>query len=129
MENNVILLDTSILIDYFRKSDKQNSILISLFDKGYEFSISAITHYEIYSGATELQLPFWNDLLARTTILPFDESVSQIAVNLNSDLKRSRNQIGMADLFIAATAISNNLSLSSLNKKHFERIDELSLIE
>ena len=100
-----------------------------LFDKGYNFSISAITHYEIYSGATEQQLTFWTDLLKRTTVLPFDEAVSKIAVTLNSVLKRKRNQIGMADLFIAATAISNDLSLSTLNKKHFLRIDELSLVE
>ena len=129
MENTLILLDTSILIDYFRKSDKQNSNLVMLFDKGYNFSISAITHYEIYSGATEQQLTFWTDLLKRTTVLPFDETVSKIAVNLNSVLKLKRNQIGMADLFIAATAISNNISLSTLNKKHFLRIDELSLVE
>ncbi len=129
MAHNLILADTSILIDYFRKSDKSNSVLIALFDQGYDFSISAITHYEIYSGATVQQLPFWSSLLDRTKVLPFDETVSQLAINLNSALKRKRKQIGMADLFIAATAISNNLPLSTLNKKHFDRIDGLSLIE
>ena len=129
MANNLILVDTSILIDYFRKSDKSNSVLIALFDQGYDFSISAITHYEIYSGATALQLPFWNDLLNRTKVLPFDNLISQIAVDINSELKRKRKQIGLADLFIAATAISKDLHLTTLNKKHFERIDKLSLIE
>jgi len=129
MADNIILADTSILIDYFRKSDKQKSVLLVLFDQGYDFSISAITHYEIYSGATVQQIPFWTNLLNKTKVLPFDENVSQIAVNLNSALKRKRKQIGIADLFIAATAISNNLPLSTLNKKHFDRIDGLSLIE
>ena len=129
MAHNIILADTSILIDYFRKSDKSNSVLMALFDQGYDFSISAITHYEIYSGATAHQLPFWTSLLDRTKVLPFAETVSQLAIKLNSDLKRKRKQIGMAELFIAATAISHNLPLSTLNKKHFERIDGLSLIE
>ena len=129
MANNIILADTSILIDYFRKSEKLNSVLIALFDQGYNFAISAITHYEIYSGATAFQIPFWNNLLNRTKVLPFDNLISQIAVDINAELKRKRKQIGLADLFIAATAISNNLPLSTLNKKHFERIDKLSLIE
>jgi tRNA(fMet)-specific endonuclease VapC len=43
MADSIILADTSILIDYFRKTDKANSKLIALFDQGYDFSVSAIT--------------------------------------------------------------------------------------
>ncbi len=129
MADKIILADTSILIDYFRKTDKVNSVMIALFDQGFDFSISAITHYEIYSGATALQLPFWTNLLSRTKVLPFDEAVAQTAVDINTILKRKRKQIGMADLFIAATAISNHLSLATLNKKHFDRIDGLTIVE
>ena len=129
MADKIILADTSILIDYFRKTDKANSRLISLFDQGYDFNISAITHYEIYSGATSVQLLFWSSLLARTKVLALDEIVAQAAVDINNMLKRKSKQAGMADLFIAATAISNNLSLATLNIKHFDRIDGLNVIE
>ncbi len=129
MADKIILADTSILIDYFRKTDKANSRLIALFDQGYDFNISAITHYEIYSGATSVQLPFWTSLLARTKVLALDQAIAQAAVDLNNMLKRKRKQIGMADLFIAATAVSNNLSLATLNIKHFDRIDGLNVIE
>lgn len=129
MADKIILADTSILIDYFRKTDKANSKLIALFDEGYNFNISAITHYEIYAGATLIQLPFWTRLLTRTKVLALDQNVAQAAVDINNILKRKRKQIGMADLFIAATAMSNNLSLTTLNTKHFERIDGLSVIE
>lgn len=129
MAYKIILADTSILIDYFRKTDKTNSRLIALFDEGYNFNISSITHYEIYSGATSIQLPFWTSLLARTKVLALDLNVAQTAVDINNILKRKRKQIGMADLFIATTAISNNLSLTTLNIKHFDRIDGLSMIE
>jgi len=50
MAEKIILADTSILIDFFRKTDKANSKLISLVREGYVFYISAITEYEIYSG-------------------------------------------------------------------------------
>ncbi len=129
MADKIILADTSILIDYFRKTDKVNAVMIALFDQGFDFSISAITHYEIYSGATALQLPFWTNLLSRTKVLPFDEAVAQTAVDINTILKLKRKQIGIADLFIAATAISNHLSLATLNKKHFDRIDGLTIVE
>ncbi len=129
MADKIILADTSILIDYFRKTDKVNSVMIALFDQGFDFSISAITHYEIYSGATALQLPFWTNLLSRTKVLPFDEAVAQTAVDINTILKLKLKQIGIADLFIAATAISNHLSLATLNKKHFDRIDGLTIVE
>lgn len=50
MANKVILVDTSILIDYYRKTDKENSVWIGLVRQEYSFAISAITKYEIYSG-------------------------------------------------------------------------------
>ncbi len=129
MADKIILTDTSILIDYYRKTDKDNSVLISLFDQGYDFTISAITYYEIYSGTIANQLTFWKSLLQRTKVLALDEIVAQAAVDINNELKRKRKQIEIADLFIAATAIANNLSFATLNRKHFERIDSLDLVE
>ena len=92
MADKIILADTSILIDYFRKTDKANSRLISLFDQGYDFNISAITHYEIYSGATSVQLPFWSSLLSRTKVLALDEIVAQAAVDINNINKLLRRE-------------------------------------
>jgi tRNA(fMet)-specific endonuclease VapC len=52
-----------------------------------------------------------------------------MAVIINSALKAKRKQIDLADLFIAATAVTHDLSLATLNKKHFARIDTLKIIE
>lgn len=129
MANKIVLADTSILIDLFRKSDKENSRFVKLALEGYEFQISAITEYEVYSGANASQLPFWNDLLQKVEVLPFDKNVVKYAVLINSQLKQKRKQIDLADLFIAATANANNLPLTTLNRKHFDRIDSLEIIE
>jgi len=103
--------------------------LVSLVRQGYNYSISSITEYEIYTGATLGQVDFWDNFLQKTDVLPFDRAAAKIAVNLNKALKRKRKLIETADLFIAATALANNLPFATLNKKHFERINELILIE
>jgi len=129
MANKVRMVDTSILIDFYRKTDKNKTIWISLVRQGYEFAISSITKYEIYSGATKNQLQFWNDVLIAILVIPFDESSVDKAVEINNMLKRKRKQINLADLFIAATAMNYNLPIATLNKKHFERIEGLTLVE
>jgi len=128
MENKIIMVDTSVLIDYYRKTDKSKSEWISLVRQDYQFAISAITKYEIYSGATEQQLEFWDTIMQVITIIPFDEIAVNMAVQINNSLKRKRKQIDIADLFIASTAMANNLPIATLNKKHFNRIDGLEII-
>jgi len=122
------LVDTSILIDLFRKTDKSNSALIALVRNGYTYSISAVTEYEIYCGASLIQTNFWDDFLRKTDVLLFDKKVARIAVEINIDLKRKSKQISIPDLFIAATAIANNLLFATLNKKHFSRVEGLTMI-
>ena len=129
MEDKIILIDTSILIDYYRKTDKTNSVWISLFNKGYGFAISAISKYEIYSGATASQLLFWDKILENIKVLSFDETTVNTAVSINTNLKKKRKQIDIADLFIAATAVNKNLPIATLNKKHFDRIEGLLLMD
>jgi tRNA(fMet)-specific endonuclease VapC len=129
MAYQVILVDTSILIDYYRKTDKANSQWVALVRQGHKFAISVVTKYEIYSGATPSQLAFWDNVLQAVEVISLDEVSIDTAVATNSSLKRKRKQIDLADLFIAATAITHNLPLATLNKKHFERIDGLQLIK
>jgi predicted nucleic acid-binding protein len=123
------MVDTSILIDFYRKTDKSNSIWVSLVRQEYQFAISAITKYEIYSGATKNQLEFWNNILQVINVIPFNEACVDTAVALNIVLKQKRSQIDIADLFIAATALTHNLPFSTLNRKHFDRIPNLKIIE
>ena len=129
MADKLILVDTSILIDYYRKTDKEKTIWISLVRKGYSFAASAVTKFEIYSGATNNQLEFWDKVFQIILVLPFDEASATSAVSINNALKKRRNKIDIADLFIAATAVSNSLPIATLNRKHFERVDKLKIIE
>ena len=129
MADKIVLADTSVLIDLFRKTDKSKAALVALVRKGYVYCISAVTEYEISTGATLSQVVFWEDFLHKTDVLPFDKNAPKAAVSLTKELKRKRKLIDVPDLFIAATAIVHNLPIATLNKKHFERIDGLQIIE
>lgn len=93
MADKLILVDTSILIDYYRKTNKTNSAWFGLIDKDYEFAISSITKYELYSGAAQSQIDFWNSILAAIPVIPFDESCVDKAITdkFNFEAKTKTN--------------------------------------
>jgi tRNA(fMet)-specific endonuclease VapC len=129
MEKQLICLDTSVLIDYFRKTKKEKSFLYDLTNTYENFAVSVITEFEIYSGSNNLQKKFWDQFFDNITILPFDSRASQTAASLFKELKQKNKVIGMPDLLIGATALVNNLPLATLNVKDFERLENLKLIE
>lgn len=77
-------VDTSILIDFYRKTNKENSVWIKLVRYGYSFAISTISKYEIYSGASEKQIQFWDEIFRLIDVIPFNEDCVNTAVLINS---------------------------------------------
>ena len=69
------------------------------------------------------------ELLFRTNILDFTELSARKASEILKELKNKGKMIDMGDLFIASTAIVNKCALATLNKKHFENIRELNLLD
>ncbi|GGH39533.1 type II toxin-antitoxin system VapC family toxin [Dyadobacter endophyticus] len=128
MAKKLVLVDTSVLIDFFRKSNKANSRLLKMVRDDFSYCISALTEFEIYTGTTPNQTAYWEDFLFRTQVLAFDKEIARTAVDISKALKKQSKLIGMADLFIAATAVHYSLPLATLNVKHFERVDELILL-
>ena len=128
MADNELMVDSTILIDYFRKTDKVNSKLVSHFKQYKRLYISSITEFEVVNGATEKHLQFWNGMLQRFSVLDFDSKAARQAANIVAQLKTKRKTIDKPDLFIAATAIVHELTLDTLNIKHFVDIDNLKLL-
>jgi tRNA(fMet)-specific endonuclease VapC len=128
MEVTKVLVDTSILIDYYRKTNKDRTEWMRLAEQKFKFATSVIAKYEIYSGATDLQLELWDSIFADIEVIPVTEYSEDEAVCINAKLKQARKQIAFPDLLIAATAVSNKMPLATLNKRHFERIMSLELV-
>lgn len=76
------MIDTTLLIDYFRKTDKSKSRLVQLSQQFEQLIISSVTEFEIYGGATPAQLSFWQQLLSEIVVLPFDSKAGHIVVDV-----------------------------------------------
>lgn len=62
MADELICLDSTILIDYFRKTKKENSFFFELANQYSTFAVSIITEFEILSGSNQNQnqKEFWD---------------------------------------------------------------------
>lgn len=113
MADEKLTFDSTILIDYFRKTDKAHSKLVAHFRNYEHLYISSVTEFEVVNGATIEHLQFWDGILARFTILDFDSKAARQAANIVAQLKTKRKTIDKPDLFIAATAVVSNLTLDT----------------
>lgn len=121
------VVDSSILIEFFRKKDKWNSRLTTIKRDYDRIVVSTITEYEIYLGVRRDDVDFWRDIFASLIILPVDREIAQTAALLQRELKRQRSQLGLADLLISATATVYGLPVATLDKDHFTRIPGLDV--
>lgn len=123
-----ILLDTSVLIDFMRKTDKQKSLLVQLAKTTSSFFISSITEYELERGLNEHHHQAWESIKEKLNVLPFDSYCVREATLIYKELKTQNKLIDTADLLIAATALAHAMPLATLNVKDFERVSSLTLI-
>jgi len=124
----LILLDSSVLIEYFRKKDKSQTFFFKL-SKQYEgFAIPVTVHFEIMAGSNRIQDKFWENLFNDFLIIPYTVPVNYQAREIRWSLMKKRKSIVFKDLLIAATALNFNLVLATLNKKHYSDIENIILI-
>ncbi len=124
-----VLVDTSIIIEFFRKKKKDETFLHSLLNNSSTLYISVITYFELLCGAKSEAL--LNDTLLLLELLEsidFSEPEAKKATRIFQDLKQRNAMISLADIFIAATAIEHDLPLATLNQAHFERVPALQLM-
>lgn len=122
-----LLLDTSVIIDFLRRTEKQETLLYKLSQE--QLYISIVTHTELYAGKSvwehrkakeELE-----ELFSGINILSFGEDISKLA----GKIKARRHNISLLDCIIAATAIRQEIGLVTLNTKDFENIESLNLFK
>jgi tRNA(fMet)-specific endonuclease VapC len=124
------LLDTDWLVDYLSGRQPAIALLNALVPS--HLSISIITYAEAYDGIYYGQDPEASEegflrFLEAVTVLPITGDIARVWASLRGSLRKSGMLIPPSDLFIAATAISFDLTLVSRNRRHFERVPGLRL--
>ena len=129
MATTRILVDTSIIIDFLRKKKKDKSILWKIKEDSVCF-MSTITLFELLSGAQN-ERHFADIKIISNWIesIYLDDEIAVLSASIYRNLKEENQLIEFRDIFIAATATYHNLCIATLNAKHFERIEGVTLFE
>lgn len=120
--DGVVLLDTSVLIDFLRG----RAPAVSFIDSLSAMPISSeICRVELLQGLRPEEQDAAGELSAAIEWVPVVEPVSVLAGELGRRWRPSHSGIGAADLVIAATAQLTNSALATLNVRHFPMFEGL----
>ena len=120
-----MIFDTDILIWVQRENRKA----AKLIEKHAERYLSVQTYMELLQGARnksdhKIIKDFVHDF--QFSILPLTENIGHRALIYVEEFALSAN-MRAGDAIIAATAVENNLALTTSNVKHFKSVKELRL--
>lgn len=117
-----LLIDSDVLIDYLRGREQAVHFLEQ--NKNI-MSISVITVAELYAGVRDgKERAILDNFIDYFNILPLNSNIARKGGLLRRDYFKSHG-VGLADALIAATALSADATLVTLNRKHFPMIHKL----
>ena len=117
-----ILLDTDVLVDFFRGYDKAVA-----FVKNYNARIilSSIVVAELFAGVKgEAEQTALENFVSLFRVIPIDTEIGKIGGLYKRDYGKSHG-VGLADAILAATAEAENSELKTLNTKHYPMLKGL----
>lgn len=131
------LVDTSVVIDIDRGNAGDR--VITLDDEG-RHAISAVTMTELRLGVTKRYdqgtdarrdaLKALDRLCARFELLPVDRPVSVAAADIIAALQQRGEPLNdLHDVYIAATAYTEQLPVLTANVDDFDRIDGIDVVD
>ena len=131
----MLLLDTDVISHLFRRTAAPEMMAALARHPMVERVTSAIAVGEIIygfekSGAGDARRELMeHHFLRRLQVLPFDEAAARMYGKVRADLERRNQSLHGSDLRIAAIALSRDLILATGNRKHYERVQGLRLLE
>jgi len=120
------LLDSGVVIRHLRGQKRIVQWLRGLGKMG-RLSIAAVTRLEVHAGMLPAERYATQKLLSRFVTCDLDREIADRAGDMIHEGREKGINISVPDAIIAATAVSCNLTLVTLNKAHFETIPGLNL--
>jgi tRNA(fMet)-specific endonuclease VapC len=125
----LILADTDVLIDYLAGIEPIQA-QIARYAEASRLQTTAVTCFELLSGAgVGKKGDAIRDLLHALTVLPLDREAATRAAEVRRALGGTGQPIGMGDSLIAGIALLHNVALFTRNRRHFERVPHLKLVD
>jgi tRNA(fMet)-specific endonuclease VapC len=127
----MFMIDTDICIYTIKRKPIQVLRRFEMLQPGMVF-MSAVTFAELMNGAKKSNYVQDNirrlDALSEIIeVIPFDKDAAIAYGDIRSDLEKRGEVIGGNDLFIAAHAISKDLTLVTNNIREFSRVSGLKV--
>lgn len=117
-----LLLDSDVLIDYLRQRPQAVAYLRTLTVVPL---LSAIVVAELFSGVRDGQERTQLEAFIRASrVVPVDEQIA-IQAGLLRRQYRLSHRPELPDMLIAATALTHNATLVTLNGKHFSTLPDV----
>jgi len=127
------LLDTNILSELTKKRPNPHLLSRLRSKPSHSLFTASICLMELRFGSAlcEDSGSFWEkinrEIISRVNIIPLGEKEALAAGHILADLKKSGQPIGIEDVLIAASAISNRFIVVTGNTRHFSRIRGLNV--
>ena len=123
----MILCDTNILIEFYKNTSQTIEELRQI--GAGQLAISVITQAELYHGAlNKAELQKIKKHLALLHQFPIDASISDTFIQLMETYSLS-HKLSIPDALIAATALTHEVELYTLNRKDYQFIPDLKLYQ
>ena len=117
-----ILLDTDVLVDFFRGHSKAVAFVNAHSD---QIILSSIVVAELYAGVKgDAEQVALEDFVSLFRVVPVDAEVAKTGGLHKRDYGKSHG-VGLADAILAATAAAENAELKTLNTKHYPMLKGL----
>ena len=128
MENNLIVVDTDVIIDFFRDISPAAGVFSELISLN-KAALTAISVFELYAGIEGAKrLRQIENLVQELIILPLNTLEAAIAGRIYTQLKSRGKLVGTQDILIAAICVANDLPLYTKNIAHFSLIKDIRLL-
>jgi tRNA(fMet)-specific endonuclease VapC len=124
----MIVADTDVLVDALRGGGSQKLVAQHLGNG--QLATTTISVFELWQGARPgRRATAVEALLDACHILPLDAPAARLAGELRADLRDQHADIGPTDSLVAGICISRGAALLTRNRKHFERVPGLALLD
>ena len=127
-----MIVDTTFLIDIMEKLPEAENILNKLSNKGEPLLVTSLSIFELYTGVirSQDQNKEKNKILKALqdqVILSLDEKSAEKAGEIDGNLIKEGNIIGVIDCMIAGIALQKNEKVLTRNIKDFSKIKGLKV--